>query len=359
MSSARLYTSPYAPPDFFAGVLQPSSMPHSSKQSQPPSGIHRSSFAGRKRKRHTRQPPATQSSSSLARQQSIPDVFSSQRKTSSLKDNSELSSSSKRRKQDSSPSTPRSQAPPKRLAAAEMYNLPQKISPQGAKYVDLTTSPEGSPSPRRTNGFQVSKGPAGSHATTGKLVVKNLGSPFETNPDDYLEQVWSKLDAALDLIFSEGKVTFPSEQLHRGVENVCRQGHPSASVIHIRLKVRCKKNITDFLKAPLVEKTSEKDADVLRAVIAAWTRWKTQMVRSSRCSSRPRISLELKSSYRSRCNRFSSTWIALISFNHQSLHYEKWRSNYSDPIFSMIPRFNLRSLLAPVTSSPQIEPRNL
>lgn len=163
------------------------------------------------------------------------------------------------------------------MATAEMYNFPQKKSPQTAKYIDLTASPDGTPKPRRSNGFHASKGSAGGHGGAKKLIVKNLRSPSKANPTDYLEQVWSKLDAALDLIFNEGKVTFPLEELYRGVENVCRQGH--ASTIHIRLKARCKKNITETLKALLVEKAREKNVDVLRAVLAAWVSWKTQMVR--------------------------------------------------------------------------------
>ena len=74
-------------------------------------------------------------------------------------------------------------------------------------------------------------------------------------------------------------MTFPLEELYRGVENVCRQGH--ASIIHTRLKVKCKENVGRTLKIPILEKASEKNVDVLRAVLAAWTRWKTQMVRQN------------------------------------------------------------------------------
>ncbi|KAF2238834.1 Cullin-domain-containing protein [Viridothelium virens] len=245
-------------------------MTHSSKRSQPSSEVHRSTSAGRKRKLQSRHQPT-------GRQQSIPDVFTCQQKATSVKDDSSLSPNSKRRKQDSSaPTPPKPQTPPRTMATAEMYSFPQKRSPQSTTCIDLTGSPDPSPKARTSNGFHVGKGPSGSRVGAKKLIVKNLKAPSKTNPTEYLEQIWSKLDKALDLIFAEGKVTFPLEELYRGVENVCRQGH--ASTIHTRLKARCTRNVTRVLKTPLVEKAGEQNVDVLRAVLGAWARWKTQMV---------------------------------------------------------------------------------
>ncbi|KAL9096826.1 MAG: hypothetical protein Q9165_000790 [Trypethelium subeluteriae] len=267
------YRSPYTPPTFLGGGPPPSSMTHSSKRSQPSSEVHRSTSAGRKRKLQSRH-------QSAGRQQSIPDIFTCQQKATSAKDDSSLSPANKRRKQDPSASTsPQPQTPPRTMATAEMYSFPQKRSPQSTTCIDLTNSPDPSPKARTSNGFHVGKGPSGPRVGAKKLIVKNLKAPSKANPTDYLEQVWLKLDKALDLVFKEGKVTFPLEELYRGVENVCRQGH--ASTIHTRLKARCTRHVTRMLKTPLVEKAGEQNVDVLRAVLGAWARWKTQMVGSS------------------------------------------------------------------------------
>ena len=312
----RLTDPPTFPPSFFGGGLPSSSMPHTSKRSQPPSEFHRSASTARKRKLHAREHSAAEGSSPLARQQSISDIFSSQQKASSLKEDPGSYPTSKKHKTTSSSSNP-AETPLRTMATTEMYHFPQKKSPHDAACIDLTSSPESSPKARRADGFHISKGPSGSLTTAKKLTVKNLRSPSNANPTDYLEQIWAKLAAALDRIFNEGKVTFPLEELYRGVENVCRQGY--ASTIHTRLKARCKKNVIETLKAPLAGKAAEKNVDVLRAVLAAWTRWRTQMVSLNHINP-SRISVGL--TYRQRrslSNRFSTTWIDRISFNHQSL----------------------------------------
>ncbi|KAI9687768.1 MAG: hypothetical protein M1822_001848 [Bathelium mastoideum] len=249
-------------------------MPHSSKRSQPPSESDRSTSNRKKRKL---QQAAGHTSTNISRQQSIPDSFTSQQKASSFKDDADRHPIGKKPRPDLSPSTPpKTQTPSKTMATADMYHFPQKRASQGAACVDLTASPDSSPKPRRPNGFHVSKGPSSSHSGAKKLTVKNLRSPSKASPTDYLEQVWTKLDAALDLTFREGKVTFPLEELYRGVENVCRQGF--AHTLHSRLKVKCKANVAETLKAPIHGGIGEKNVDVLRAVIAAWVQWKTQMI---------------------------------------------------------------------------------
>jgi hypothetical protein len=56
------------------------------------------------------------------------------------------------------------------------------------------------------------------------MMVKNFKVTRKVDSKAFVEQTWARLDAALDTIFSGGKVDFSLEELYRGVENLCRQG---------------------------------------------------------------------------------------------------------------------------------------
>ncbi|KAI9711752.1 MAG: hypothetical protein M1820_001897 [Bogoriella megaspora] len=284
-STSSPYTSPYASP--YASPINPpppctekpesSSMPRAKNPPRRALEPKRTTTSGKKRKFQAG--PGWQSDSPSpeppeSRQQSIPEIFSSQER-SSKETESATHSPSKRLKQDTAPTTiPAGTTPPKSVTTAEMYNFPQKRASSGG-VVDLTNAPDKSPKASR-NGFHGMKSQVGGHGGVKKLVVKNLRPPPKANFEEYFNQVWAKLDVSLDAIFQGGKIDYPLEELYRGVENLCRQGQ--AADVNTRLKAKCKKNVTENIKAALIAKAGEEDVDVLRAVLAAWARWNTQMI---------------------------------------------------------------------------------
>lgn len=108
-----------------------------------------------------------------------------------------------------------------------------------------------------------------------KLAVKNFRTQAKADPQLYLNQVWEKLNAALTVVFKNEKITFSLEELYRGVENLCRQGH--AQEVCLRLQKKSEAYVSGDLKHPLLERLSAKNVDVLRAVLAAWGTWNDQL----------------------------------------------------------------------------------
>src|SRR5258708_4378141 len=74
------------------------------------------------------------------------------------------------------------------------------------------------------------------HMGAKKLAVKNFRTQAKADPQLYLNQVWEKLDAALTVVFKNEKITFSLEELYRGVENLCRQGHAEEVCLRLQKK---------------------------------------------------------------------------------------------------------------------------
>jgi cullin-4 len=108
------------------------------------------------------------------------------------------------------------------------------------------------------------------------MLVKNFKLARKVDPKVFLDQTWSKIDAALDIVFTNGEINFSLEELYRGVENLCRQG--LAKDVCERLVVKSKEHITSTLKAKVKDTVGRKDVDVLRATLQAWATWGAQMV---------------------------------------------------------------------------------
>ena len=113
------------------------------------------------------------------------------------------------------------------------------------------------------------------HTGAKKLVVKNLKTSTTWDSKAYLEKIWGQVDAALSLILKDSHDGYSKEDLYRGVENVCRQG--GASTLFTRLDKRCTLHIQQEVRDRLLERASEDNVTVLKAVLTAWTRWKEQM----------------------------------------------------------------------------------
>ena len=176
--------------------------------------------------------------------------------------------------------TPTAQAtqviPPER-----MYNFTSSATKTQNDVIDLTTSPNASPSksgflPRKPNGI-VRPTNFTPHTGAKRLVVKNLRKAPRSSQDQYFDQVWKQLEGALNAIFNHQKVSHSLEELYRGVENLCRQGR--APEIYSRLCERCKQYVSGKLKEPLVSRARiADDVDILRVVVAAWSTWNAQLV---------------------------------------------------------------------------------
>lgn len=154
-----------------------------------------------------------------------------------------------------------------------MYTF-NSAATNGKEMVDLTGSPitsarKSSIPQRRPNNFIP-------HTGTKKLVVKNFRKTSKSSPDQYYNHVWSQLEKALSAIFRHEKI--PLEELYKGVENVCRQD--KALALFQKLCERCKENVIQNLKAPLIEEARRSAAPIetLRSAIKAWSVWKEQIV---------------------------------------------------------------------------------
>lgn len=244
----------------------------------------------RKRKLSS-QPPPTQCSAANnvaaadGKQQTISDLFSnSQQKPISRDGNGlSLSPNSKRARlgrveslsQPIELPSPPPQPSHEALSPKKMYSFGSNKGAKG-QVVDLTSSPASSP-PRKNgfgrNGVRTTFNP---HAGAKRIVVKNFKTQTKTDPRQYFDQVWVKLDLALEQIFKNEKIAFSLEELYRSVENVCRQGH--AQELSDKLVERCKVYMKGTVHANLVAKAKESNVKVLEAVLGAWKTWRAQMV---------------------------------------------------------------------------------
>ena len=155
------------------------------------------------------------------------------------------------------------------------------------------------------------------HMGAKKLAVKNFRTQAKADPQLYLNQVWEKLDAALTVVFKNEKITFSLEELYRGVENLCRQGH--AQEVCLRLQKKSEVYVSEDLKQPLLERLSSKNVDVLRAVLAAWGTWNDQLVSFHNIIWYHKIRGKTDNLFaRKSSTGYSAIWIDHIYFNNHA-----------------------------------------
>ena len=123
--------------------------------------------------------------------------------------------------------------------------------------------------------------PSNTSSQTGpkRLEVKNARLNSKTDPDEYFNQVWVKLDATLSAIMANEKIAYPLEELYKGVEILCRQGR--APLLFKHLGEKCKQGLISLYERPLMELASRvgcSDVEILRAVVESWSRWNAQTV---------------------------------------------------------------------------------
>ncbi|KAL8696295.1 MAG: hypothetical protein Q9224_002869 [Gallowayella concinna] len=109
-----------------------------------------------------------------------------------------------------------------------------------------------------------------------RLVIKNLRKTPRSDPEKYINQVWSQLHAALSAILADSRVPYSNEELYRGAENLCRQGQ--APQLFTTICQKCKQGISSQFEEPLVARASTMDdIGILTAVLEAWDIWKTRL----------------------------------------------------------------------------------
>lgn len=220
-----------------------------------------------------------------AKQQTISELFTASKQRSSTKGNTELprTPSKKRRRvtYDSSPPPRSGDSGLGALSPNKMYNFPSRNATNGStSIIDLTGSSPAA-SPQKNNNARSAR-PTNPSLGPKKLIVKNLRPTAKSDPTQYLNSVWEKLDVALTAIFArdDASQTFPfsMEELYKGVENVCKQSKEGAKELCTRMQEKSRSYIVTGLKAPLLDRLNETSIDVLRAVIGAWKRWNEQLV---------------------------------------------------------------------------------
>ena len=175
----------------------------------------------------------------------------------------DLSPSRKRYK---SPSTPPKSST---MPLDSMYSFPSRHPHNNI--IDLTNSPGNTPSRR------VPKQTFNSHLGAKKIVVKNLRTAPKSDPKQYLEQQWEKLEKALDAIFGNAdKLPFSHEELYRGVQNVCNQGY--AEILHTRLQAKATDYMMSEVKPMLENSIGKPPLQTLEVVLDAWTQWQAKFV---------------------------------------------------------------------------------
>ncbi|KAF2736045.1 Cullin-domain-containing protein [Polyplosphaeria fusca] len=212
--------------------------------------------------------------------QSIKDLFTHQSKPKTAAA-PPLSPSAKRPKLDScnNANDTHERDKERNMSTANMYHFPSKRAdmPANADVVEITSSPDSSPAKAAGQKNGLRRMTPNMHANSGpkRMLVKNFKAARKIDPKAYLDQVWEKVDKALDTIFASGSIDFSLEELYRGVENVCRQG--MAEDVCARLVAKCNKYVGGPLKDKVKEGLGKLNVDVLRGTLQAWNIWNEQL----------------------------------------------------------------------------------
>lgn len=235
--------------------------------------------------RKHRKPSSTTSSNDLGSQRTLHGLFGNP------KQNPDSSPSKRLKLNQSTSAIDHTQAFPKIKYPGEMYDLGStdtRARTEGGNIcsIDLTNSAPSSPHnspPIKNKSTAIRSAKSRPYTGPRNLVVKNLRETPRTDPNQYYEQVWAQLDAALSAIFRNEKLPYSKEELYRGVETLCRQ--ENAPPLYRKLCTKCREEISIWLKEPLVKEALQaKDANTLQVVVDAWSRWSAHLVSNGDCS---------------------------------------------------------------------------
>lgn len=159
------------------------------------------------------------------------------------------------------------------LPATSMYSFPARNKQNTTNVIDLTDSPTASPSPRKPS--RPARNSYNPNLGAKKIIVKNLRTAPSSNPQQYFEQTWQKLDVSLDSIFCTKQIPYSMEELYKGAENVCRQGYSADLCARLEEKAQI---YAGTLQNLLLKNINSASAEVLQGVVNAWSTWSKQMV---------------------------------------------------------------------------------
>ena len=232
----------------------------------------------------------TASSSAEQRQKTISELFATSKNTSARPEAPDLRSLSPCKRVKYTHKTPSVLTSYRGLG--DMYSGFPPASPRrrdggtgssatAAEVVDLTGSPSPTPTrstqTRRTIGGAVRPTSTAPNGGPKKLIVKTLKTVPKTDPDQFYNEAWKRLDAALFAIFDEAALPCSNEELYRDVQSLCRQGR--AASLYKQLREKCKLNVMGKVAEPLLHYASTATSvELLDAVVKAWSTWKTQLV---------------------------------------------------------------------------------
>lgn len=159
------------------------------------------------------------------------------------------------------------------LPATSMYSFPARNKQNAPNVIDLTDSPTASPSPRKP--LRPARNSYNPNLGAKKIIVKNLRTAPSSIPQQYFEQTWQKLDVSLDAIFGTKEIPYSMEELYRGAENVCRQGHSADLCGRLEEKAQL---YAGHLQQSIWKNIDAASTEVLQEVVNAWAMWSKQMV---------------------------------------------------------------------------------
>lgn len=159
------------------------------------------------------------------------------------------------------------------LPATSMYSFPARNKQNAPNVVDLTDSPTASPSPRKP--LKPARNTYNPNLGAKKIIVKNLRTASSSDPQQYFEQIWQKLDVSLDSIFGNRAIPYSMEELYRGAENVCRQGHSADLCGRVEEKAH---TYAGHVQQLILKNIDSASTVVLQDVVNAWSTWSKQMV---------------------------------------------------------------------------------
>ena len=162
-------------------------------------------------------------------------------------------------------------APMQALREKDMYTFSSSRSRQKSEVIDLTGSSPPTPVKNRIRPINI-----GPYTGPKKIEVKFYKTAPKTDSNEYYNNVWKRLEAALSAIFADEELPYSNEELYRGVEIVCRQG--KAETLYKDLEKKCRLNMLHDVNEPLILKTDNDNAVVvLQSVVRAWSRWNKQL----------------------------------------------------------------------------------
>ncbi|KAE9994625.1 hypothetical protein EG327_006768 [Venturia inaequalis] len=158
------------------------------------------------------------------------------------------------------------------LPATSMYSFPARNKQNAPNVIDLTDSPTASPSPRKP--LRPARNSYNPNLGAKKIIVKNLRTAPSSIPQQYFEQTWQKLEVSLDAIFGTKEIPYSMEELYRGAENVCRQGHSADLCGRLEEKAQL---YAGHLQQSIWKNIDAASTEVLQEVVNAWAMWSKQM----------------------------------------------------------------------------------